>query len=114
MFSKINPKGELFQIDANFGFTAGLAEMLIQSQGGEIHLLPALPDEWKEGSFRGLKARGGFVVDVSWKEGELKEAAIFSPEGGACMVRYGSKVKKFKIDKNTKRTIELSDFQLRD
>ena len=114
MFSKIDAKGELFQIDANFGFTAGLAEMLIQSHDGELHLLPALPDEWKEGSFRGLKARGGFVVDVSWKDGELKEAAIYSPAGGPCTLRYGSKAKEFEIEKNTKKTIKLTDVQQHD
>jgi len=111
MFSKIDAKGELFQIDANFGFTAGLAEMLIQSHDGELHLLPALPDEWKDGSFRGLKARGGFVVDVAWEDGELKEAAIFSSAEGPCKLRYGSKAEEFEIEKNTKKTIDLSDFK---
>ncbi|VGO13564.1 hypothetical protein PDESU_02121 [Pontiella desulfatans] len=110
LFSKIKPKGVLFQIDANFGFTAGVAELLIQSHEGEIHLLPALPDDWKNGSFKGLKARGGFVVDVSWKDGELEQAAITSLAGTPCKVRYGSEVKSFEIKQNAKRTIQRSEF----
>lgn len=111
LFSKIKPNGTLFQIDANFGYTAGIAELLIQSHDGEIHLLPALPDSWKNGSFRGLKARGGYVVDVSWEDGVLKEATIATPKGGSCKLRYGSKVEKFKVDSNLKKTIQLVDFK---
>ena len=76
-----------FQIDGNFGGTAGMAEMLIQSHAGYIHLLPTLPQEWKEGSVRGLKARGGFEVSCSWKDCRLNEAALVSCSGGYCRLR---------------------------
>lgn len=77
-----------FQIDGNFGGTAGITEMLLQSQGGFIEPLPAIPCEWKSGSFKGLVARGNFVVDVNWKQGSLTELHIFSRVGGFCEIRY--------------------------
>jgi alpha-L-fucosidase 2 len=85
------------QSDANFGFTAGVAECLLQSHAGEISLLPALPVSWKEGSVSGLKARGGFEVNMSWKDGKLSSCEIKSILGNPCIIRYGEKTKTFDI-----------------
>lgn len=76
-----------FQIDGNFAGTAGIIEMLMQSQNNEIHLLPALPDAWKSGIIKGIVAKGNFTVDISWKEGKLNIANIVSNNGGDCTIR---------------------------
>jgi alpha-L-fucosidase 2 len=86
--------GPVFQIDGNFGGCAGIAEMLLQSHAGEIHLLPALPPAWSEGRVKGLRARGGYEVEMEWRAGRLLRAAVSASRKGTAVVRHGTRVEE--------------------
>jgi alpha-L-fucosidase 2 len=102
-----------FQIDGNFGATAAIAEMLLQSQIQdaegvyEFQILPALPPEWKEGSVTGLRARGAFEIDLKWANGQATDLRITSKGGTKCKIRHGDKVTPVEIKKGESKTISL-------
>lgn len=98
-----------FQIDGNFAGTAGVIELLMQSQNDEIHLLPALPDAWKDGAVKGIVARGNFVVDIKWNNGKMDHAKVLSRNGGQCTIRslYPFKIESLNL-KSEKSTIGYS------
>lgn len=101
-----------YQIDGNLGGTAGVTEMLLQSHAGCIDLLPSLPDAWDEGSVSGLRARGNFGVDISWKNGVLSEARITSGSGVPCSVRYGNSTLQFDTRKGKTYRLAFRDNRL--
>ncbi len=101
--------GRVFQIDGNFGITAGAIEMLVQSHAGEIHLLPALPEAWATGSVRGLCARGGFVVDMRWESGVLVDLNIYSKEGGNCSMNYKGEQIHIKTESKKNYSFKLEE-----
>ncbi len=88
-----------FQIDGNFGGTAGICEMLLQCDGETMDLLPALPAPWSDGEIKGLKARGNYSVDITWKKGKVKKASITSLEGGTLAINYNNKTKNITFKK---------------
>jgi alpha-L-fucosidase 2 len=96
-----------FQIDANFGVTAGIAEMLIQSHQGFVELLPALPKEWNEGAVKGLRARGGFEVDMKWEKGILISANVTSILGNKGVLRYHGKDLELVMKKGASRKFDF-------
>ena len=97
-----------FQIDGNFGCTAGIAEMLVQSHDGFIYLLPALPKAWKDGSISGLRCRGGYEIDMEWKDGVLAKAVVRSSLGGICRIRSNTSLK----GKGLRKTKETNVYTL--
>lgn len=100
-----------FQIDGNFGATAGLAEMLLQSNEEEIEFLPALPAAWHTGKINGLCVRGGFDVGMEWKGGKLISYTVFSKNGGNCNLRYGNKQLQLKTSKGKTYTYTVNSFK---
>jgi alpha-L-fucosidase 2 len=84
-----------FQIDGNFGATAGIGEMLLQSHGGQIVVLPALPSAWKDGHINGLKAIGNFEVSISWQDGRMVSLKVKSVNGGKCRLYYAGQTAEF-------------------
>ncbi|CDA84488.1 uncharacterized protein BN772_02910 [Bacteroides sp. CAG:754] len=96
-----------FQIDGNFGGTAGITEMLLQSHAGYIHLLPALPDNWQEGSIHGIRARGGFTIDMEWKKGKITRLSVTSHLSGTCRIREGASEKERTIETQKGKTYSI-------
>ncbi len=87
-----------FQIDGNFGYVSGITEMLLQSHAGEIVLLPSLPKAWQSGEIKGIKAKGGFELDIKWDKGKLSEAKIKSTFGNPCKLNYNGKLKELELE----------------
>ena len=102
----------IFAIDGNTAGTAGIAEMLVQSPAVYIELLPALPSAWPTGSLRGLCARGGFVVDIAWRDGKLQTARLFTKRGGNARVRYDDRFATVSLSAGQSAPLHPQDFHL--
>ncbi|MDE6545728.1 MAG: glycoside hydrolase family 95 protein, partial [Paramuribaculum sp.] len=101
-----------FQIDGNFGGTAGIAEMLVQSHPDFIQILPALPDVWHDGSLSGIRTRGNFTIDIAWHDNNLTEAKINSGSGGPCTLLYKGDRLTFDTAKGKSYTVTYRDGKL--
>jgi len=100
----------IFAVDGNTAGSAGIAEMLLQSQGGEIEFLPALPSVWANGSVRGICARGGYVIDMTWRGGKLEVATVLSRKGGTAQLRYGDRIVRMKFAPGERRNLRAESF----
>jgi alpha-L-fucosidase 2 len=100
----------IFAIDGNTAGSAGIAEMLLQSHGGEIELLPSLPTVWRNGAFRGLCARGGYVVAVKWRDGKLSSATIGARRTGSIPIRYRDRITQVHLQAGQQVRLRLDNF----
>ncbi len=96
------------QIDGNFGITAGVCEMLLQSHEGEINPLPALPKAWPSGSANGLRARNGFEVDIAWRDGKLTAVTVRATVSGVCRVRWGERQMERQMKRGQTMTLDAA------
>jgi alpha-L-fucosidase 2 len=99
-----------FQIDGNFGGTAGILEMLLQSWGNELHILPALPSAWTRGSIKGVRARGGLIVDLQWENGNLLRLLVRGPASSSLRIRSGNAVLRRSLDTGGSLHLTERDF----
>jgi alpha-L-fucosidase 2 len=100
-----------FQIDGNFGGTAGVLEMIVQSWGGEVRLLPALPAAWPEGALRGVRARGGVELDIDWSGSRLRRVALRGRPGATVNLRYGPRLRAITLDRDGRATVDVRQLQ---
>lgn len=106
----LNLAGKVVNLDGNYGAPAGVVEMLMQSHDGEVHLLPALPEEWSEGTVRGMMARGGFEVTIKWREGKLVEVEVISRLGNELRMRYGDLTRSMATAPGERLRFDASEF----
>jgi alpha-L-fucosidase 2 len=104
-------ESNIFSLDGNTAGAAGVAEMLLQSQAEEIHLLPALPTAWPSGHINGLRARGAIEVSIAWAQGNLVAASLASKHGGIQKIRYGANLKQVNLPAGRVVTLSIRDFQ---
>jgi alpha-L-fucosidase 2 len=101
----LSGSGRVMQIDGTMGVTAGISEMLIQSQDGKIELLPALPDEWSQGEVKGICTRGAFVINMKWMQNKITNLEILSKQGRVCRLLLNNKMKVYSNGKEVKTKI---------